>query len=210
MITANKAIALPGYVLFITLVMLLAGCTTVLVSPYDEKLVTDTEAFYKKAAEMIEWGRDKSPRTDAERSDIVNPSAHSSHYSKFESKYNSLIIDSEALILRAMASDSKIGAAGQGLQAKMNALIEASLPSNCQELAADFSQTSLTARNYVDLKCIILKWKQQHADAELTRNTQILKRANWEGRKLMIFNAVLAIQKAEGFKQQTATLAETK
>ena len=188
----------------------LSGCTTVLVSPYDEKLVTDTEAFYKKAAEMIEKGRSVSPLTDAERKKIRNPSAHEGYYTKFEGKYNDLIIDTEALILRAMASDNKISATGQALQSKISEIIENTIPSKCSELSAEFSSTSLTAKNYVDLKCIVLKWKEQHADDKLTDNTKILKKANWEGRKLIVFNAVLAIQKAEGFKKQVKKLEEAK
>jgi hypothetical protein len=187
-----------------------SGCTTVLVSPYDEKLVTDTETFYKKAAEMIELGRDVSPLKDEDRGKIVNTSSHNGHFSKFESKYNGLIIDTEALILRAMASDNKIGSTGQALQSKINDLIEASLPSKCQDLSAEFSKTSLTAKNYVDLKCIVLNWKNQHSDTKITQDTKILKKSNWEGRKLVIFNAVLAIQKAEGFKRQETKLEEIK
>ena len=176
----------------------LSGCTTVLVSPYDEKLVTDTEAFYKKAAEMIEKGRSVSPLTDAERKKIRNPSAHEGYYTKFEGKYNDLIIDTEALILRAMASDNKISATGQALQSKISEIIENTIPSKCSELSAEFSSTSLTAKNYVDL------------NDKLTDNTKILKKANWEGRKLIVFNAVLAIQKAEGFKKQVKKLEEAK
>ncbi|MCK4842572.1 MAG: hypothetical protein KAT04_11940 [Methylococcales bacterium] len=197
--------------LFIPLFLLLAlvflnGCTTVLVSPSDEKLVTDTEAFYKKAAGMIEDGRSVSPLKDDDRANIANLTDHKGHFTKFESKYNELIIDTEALILRAMASDGKIDSTGHALQSKISEMIENAIPSKCQELSVGFSKTSLTAKNYVDLKCIVLKWKGQHSDMKLTKNTQILKKANWEGRKLTVFNAVLAIQKAEGFKQQKTKL----
>ena len=191
-------------------IALLYGCTTVLVSPYDEKLVTDTEAFYILAAETIEQGRAVSPKTDEERAAIADPETHDGHFSKFEGKYNDLIIATEALILRAMASDSKISKEGQKIQEKLSKMIEENISSECQALSAEFSQTSLTAKNYVDLKCIVLKWKEQHADMGLTKDTQILKKANWEGRKIIVFNAVLAIQKAEGFKQQEIKLEESK
>lgn len=198
------------FLIVLAVIQILSGCTTVLVSPYDEKLVTDTEAFYKKAAGMIEEGRSGSPLTDSERSAVVNPATHKGHFSKFESKYNSLIIDAEALMLRAIASDSKISAEGRMLQSKISGWIEGTLPSECQELSAEFANTSLTAKNYVDLKCIVLQWKSQHSDPLLTRNTLILKKANWEARKLLIFNSVLAIQKAEGFKKQETKLEESK
>ena len=205
--TINKSFSALLLLIFLSI---LSGCTTVLVSPYDEKLVTDTEAFYKKAAGVIEEGRAASPLKDSDRSAIANPSTHYGHFTKFESKYNALITDAEALILRAMASDNKVGSTGQALQSKVSELIENSIASKCEELSAEFSNTSLTAKNYVDLKCIVLKWKEQHASEELTRNTQILKKANWEGRKLLAFNAVLAIQKAEGFKIQETKLEEAK
>lgn len=206
-LTINKSFFIISILIFFSI---LSGCTTVLVSPYDEKLVTDTEAFYKKAAGIIEEGRAASPLKDSDRNAIVKPSTHNGHFTKFEGKYNTLITDTEALLLRAMASDNKIGSKGQALQAKVSELIENSVASKCQELSAEFSNTSLTAMNYVDLKCIVLKWKEQHSDNKLTRNTQILKKANWEGRKLLVFNAVLAIQKAEGFKKQETKLEESK
>lgn len=188
----------------------LSGCSTVLVAPYDEKLVEDTESFYKKAANIVEEGRAVSPLIDADRAAINNPSTHGGNYSKFESKYNSLIIDAEALMLRAMASDNKIGSTGKALESKVSELIDNAASSKCQELSSSFTNTSLTAKNYVDLKCIVLNWKEQHSDIQLTRNTQILKKANWEGRKLIVFNAILAIQKAEGFKKQETKLQEGK
>lgn len=185
----------------ISSLVILAGCSTTLVSPYDEKLVTNTEAFYKKAAGIIEEGRAVSPKTDDARKQIVNPEKHEGHYSKFEGKYNQLIIDSEALILRAMVNSDEIDHVGQKLQAKLSDLIETSIPSKCKDIKDEFGKTSLTASNYIDLKCIITKWKEEHSDQAFTQNTQILKKANWEGRKQIIFNAVLAIQNAETFKK---------
>ncbi len=180
----------------------ISGCSVKLVQPYDEKLVTDTEAFYKKAAGIIEHGRAVSPKTNEARKAISEPSKHPGHFSQFESKYNDMLIDSEALIMRAMVGSNEIDRTGQKLQAKLDELIETNIPSVCEGLAEEFGKTSLTVKNYVDLKCIVSKWKEQHADPRLTRNTMILKKANWEGRKRSIFNAVLAIQKAEAFKRK--------
>lgn len=181
--------------------LFLGGCSPALVTPYDEKLLTSTEEFYKKAAEIIEEGRAASPKFDEDRQKIAEPEKHDAHFTKFESKYNQLVIDSEVLILRAMASSDEIDLAGQKLQSKLNELIETTIPSKCEELKNAFGETSLTATNYIDLKCIIMKWKEQHSDPELTQGKLILKKANWEGRKQTIFNAILAIQKAEGFKK---------
>ena len=201
----NSILRIPIITMFFVFI---SGCTTILVSPYDEKLVSDTEAFYKKAAEVIEEGRIASPLNDQERENIENPSMHGGHFSQFEGKYNSLIIDAEALILRSMASDNKIDSAGQDLQAEISELINTTIPSNCKELSNQFANASLTTKNYVDLKCIILEWKDQHADMQLTDNTKILKKANWEGRKMLVFNVVLAIQKTEGFKRQETEFEE--
>ena len=188
--------------LMLSSLLIISGCKVTLVQPYDAKLLADTEAFYKKAAGVIEEGRSVSPKTDQERRNIANPSKHKAGFAQFESKYNDLLVDSEALILRAMAGSNAIDATGQAIQAKLDDIIETNIPSVCQGLAAEFGQTSLTAKNYIDLKCIIIKWKEQHADPRLTQDTMILKKANWEGRKTLIFNVILAIQKAEGFKNK--------
>ena len=187
---------------FVFLAILMSGCPATLIQPYDEKLVTDTEALYKKAASVIEEGRVVSPKTDEEREEISDPEKNPGHFSAFETKYNGLMIDSEALILRAMASSDQIDRASQEIQERIDKLIDESFASQCSELASEFGQVSLTVQNYIDLKCIILKWKERHDDDSFTQNKKILKKANWESRKRIIFNAILAIQKAEGFKNQ--------
>ena len=197
----NQAASKPLLLAFL-LFSFTSGCSVKLVQPYDEKLVTDTEAFYKKAARIIEHGRAVSPKTNEERKAISEPSKHPGNFSQFEPKYNDLLIDTEALIMRAMAGSNEIDRTGQKLQAKLEDLIETNIPSVCEGLAEEFGKTSLTVKNYIDLKCIVSKWKVQHADPRLTRNTMILKKANWEGRKKSIFDAVLAIQKAEAFKRK--------
>lgn len=184
------------------LILLVTACTVRLVQPYDEKLLNDTEAFYKNAATMIEEGKAVSPKTDAQRQAITNPAEHPGHFSAFESRYDVLITDSEALILRGIAGSQEIDAAGQAFQEKIDAVIDASLPSECPELQAEFGKVSLTAKNFVDLKCLILKWRKEHNDVEFTRGKRILKRGNWEGRKRVLFNIILAIQTAESFKKE--------
>lgn len=184
------------------LLLLLTACTVKLVQPYDEKLLNDTEAFYKKAATTIEEGRSASPRTDDERNKIIEPTKHPAHISAFESKYDALIVDSDALILRAIAGSQSIDSVGEAVQTKINELIEAKLPTLCPELKENLGKVSLTAMNFVDLKCLVLKWRKDHADKELTEGTGILKKANWEGRQVVLFETVLAIEKAERFKKQ--------
>lgn len=184
------------------LLLFVTACTTRLVQPYNEKLLNDTEAFYKKAATMIEEGKAVSPKTDEERAAINKPSEHPAHISAFDPKYDVLIVDSEALILRAMSGSQEIGTTGKAIQNKINELIEASLPSQCPELQAELGKVSLTVGNFVDLKCLILKWRADHGDGKLTKGTGILKKANWEGRKVVLFDTILAIQMAEGFKKE--------
>jgi hypothetical protein len=186
---------------FVFLAILMSGCPATLVQPYDEKLVTDTEAFYKKAAFIIEDGRVVSPRTDQERAAISDPENNPGYFLAFETRYNGLIVDSEVLILRSMASNDQIGKSGQQFQAQINKLIDEKFSSQCQELADEFGKVSLTVKNYIDLKCIILRWKERHHDDSFTQGKKILKKGNWKARKRIIFNAILAIQKAEAFKK---------
>jgi hypothetical protein len=186
----------------IALLMFVSACSIKLVQPYNEKLLDDTQAFYKKAAAMIEEGMAVSPKTDEERAMIVKPAEHPANVSSFLPEYDALIVDSEALILRAMTGSQQIDATAQNIQGKLDELIEAYLPSRCPELKAEFGKISLTAMNFVDLKCLILKWREDHGNQQLTRGTGILKQANWEGRKAVLFNTLLAIQKAEGFKKE--------
>jgi hypothetical protein len=184
------------------LILLLNGCTPIkMVQPYDAKLFNDTETFFKKADAMIELGKSVSPRDDSERALILKPDQHPGHISAFESKYNQLLLDSDALILRAIANSQVVDYLGSQIQKKVNEVIDQSLPSSCENLEADAARTSLTAMNFVDLKCIVIKWKDQHNDQKLTKGKSILKKGNWEGRKITLFDAVLAIQKAEGFKK---------
>lgn len=177
------------------------ACTVTLVQPYDQKLFDDTETFYKKAATLVQEGEMLSPRTDAERKNIKEPLKHPAHLSAFAPKYDALIIDSDALILRAMANSATIYIAGNKIQQKLEKLIVDPLPSQCSELEEEFKNTSLTVKNYVDLKCVLVRWRAQHGDEKLTDNFMMLKKANWEARKPVMFNLILAIQKAEGFKK---------
>ncbi|MEW8015297.1 MAG: hypothetical protein AB2807_11105 [Candidatus Sedimenticola endophacoides] len=170
---------------------MIGGCAMQLVQPYDAKLVSGAEAFYKKAATMVQEGRAASPGSD--------PSAHPAHFSRFESRYDKLVIESEALILRAAAAE--LGERGADLHERIEQAIEGLLPGPCQALAAELGPGSLTVKNFVDLKCLVLEWRRQHADPTLTRASGILKQANWEARKRVLFQAVLSIQQAEGFKK---------
>jgi hypothetical protein len=176
--------------------LLLSACPVKLVPSYDEKLLNDTEIFYKKGCELIQQGQAASPSTDSERSAIVNFDQHPAYFSRFESKYDALIIDCDALILRAMSSSETIDSAGKAIQSKITALIEASVSTSCPDLKSQFAEISLTAANFVDLKCLVLRWKEQH------KKDGILKKANWESRKLMLFDVAFAIEKAESFKKE--------
>ena len=182
--------------------LLAAGCTTKLVSPYDQKLVDWTDALYRKGAGIVAKGEVVSPRTNGERAQIGNPQKHPGHSSAFAADYEALLLDTDALILQAMAGSSQIGAFGVGLQQKVDELIAAATPAPCPELKESLGEVSLTAANFVDLKCLFLNWRMQHIDEQLTKGTQILKTANWEGRKRVLFNTVLAVQSAERFKHE--------
>lgn len=179
----------------------LTGCTIKVVSPYDEKLFNDTEAFFKKANAMVEEGKAVSPLKDEDRNEIVTPGSHPGHFSVFAPKYDALMLDTDALILRAIVNSQTIDPFGSELHTKINDVIDKSMPSACPELLAELGKVDLTAKNFVDLKCTVLRWKDQHADNSVTKGKNILKKANWEGRKIALFDIILAIQKAEGFKK---------
>jgi len=184
-------------------VIVATGCSVALVQPYDEKLVDETDAFYKKAALLLSEGQAVSPRTDEERAVISNPSQHPGHFSKFVARYDVLIVDSEALILRAASQSGRAGDLGRRLQSKIGELIDNTSEVKCDAISEDVRKSSLTVANYVDLQCLVIRWRDRHNDTSLTGGKHILKRSNWEGQKLTLFNAVLAIQSAERFKKES-------
>ncbi|EPU3919142.1 hypothetical protein [Aeromonas hydrophila] len=189
---------------YIVAALFVGGCAVTFVQPYDEKLLTDTEAIFKKASSMIDEGIANSPKTDNQRGAIKKPESHSAHVSKFEGRYAALSTDADALILRALSKAEEVDRIGQKLQGHINDLVENSLPSQCDDIEKELglNTTSLTVKNYIDLKCLIVRWKAQHSDPTLTKGTGILKRTNWELRKSAIFSATLAIQKAETSKKK--------
>lgn len=185
--------------------LMLAGCATVtLVQPYDADLYANTEAFYKQAARVIARGVSASPRTSGDVRSIADgaEAQHPGHYRQFRADYDTLLIESNALILRSMANATRIGAAGQQLHDKIEAAITESFPSECDSLQASFAEVSLTTRNYIDLKCLIGKWSEQHQNPDLTNGKRILKQSNWEGRAKSLFQGILAIQSAQAAKQK--------
>lgn len=185
-----------------TCLLLLGACSVTLVQPYDEQLFADTGGIFRKASAMIDAGIAASPRTDEERERVAQPGEHPGHLSRFTGDYASLGIEADALILRALAGSRETGPLGGKIQASIEQLIEQNIPSLCEQLEAELglSTSSLTVKNYIDLKCIFVRWRAQHADAELTQGTQILKKTNWELRRTAVFRAVLAIQSAESSK----------
>lgn len=194
---------LAGALAALALLLALGGCTVKLVQPYDDRLVEGNEALFRNASTLIDDGYVASPRTDAERAAIRKPAQDEAHFAKFEPRYDALIRDTDLLILRAMAGSGQVDPLGDRLQAKVEQLIESAVPSVCQDLRQSFDDlgaTSLTVRNFVDLKCLLTRWKEQHADATLTRGTGILKKANWEGRRQSLFRIALAIERAEASK----------
>lgn len=182
--------------------LFVGGCAVTLVQPYDEKLLTDTEAIFKKASSMIDDGITNSPNTDEERSAIAKPESHLAHVSKFDGRYAALSTDADALILRALSKTEEVDQIGRKLQGQINELVEKSLPSQCDDIEDELglAATSLTVKNYIDLKCLIVRWNAQHSEPALTKGTSILKRTNWELRRSTIFSTILAIQRAETTK----------
>lgn len=197
---------LAAHALALLLAMALSACVPTLVQPHDPALVAGVEALYASATEMIDSGVAVSPRTDAEREAIRPASRSEAHFNHYAARYDALIRSSDLMILRAMAGSGTVGDTGQKLQGRIEQVIENAILSVCAELTETFNElgaSSLTVRNHVDLKCLLTRWKEQHADPALTRGSLILKRANWEARRASLFRIVLAIQRAELAKQSS-------
>lgn len=182
----------------------LSGCSLVtLVQPYDADLYSNTESFYKKSSEVIAKGISVSPKTNGERDGITHSDIekHPGHYNQFKSDYSSLLIDVNSLILRALANSGDIASKAQEVHTKIENAITKSIPDKCDDLQNEFSEVSLTTRNYIDLKCLIGKWESQHNSKDTSGQKLILKKANWEARSKSLFQGILAIQKAEASKK---------
>lgn len=177
---------------------LLAGCTLKLVQPHDAQLYTNTEQFYKNAASLLSNGEQSSP---ANRQHLAALSAqqidqHPGHYSQFQTAYDRLVIESNALILRSLANSGTLSSPGKQLQAGIERHLQQGLSTQCDTLQRDFPDADLTTRNYIDLKCLITKWQGEHDQA----NPPILYKATWQARSNALFDGILAIQSAETHK----------
>jgi len=185
----------------------ISSCNVTLVQPYDAELYKNTENFYKKASTVIARGMSVSPKTSNEVRSISDATKeqHPGHYKQFKRDYDALLVENNALILRSLANSDQIDKMGKKLQAKIEAAIEKKLPGDCDSLQSSFVGVSLTTRNFIDLKCVIGRWNDVHqgkgSNNDSTYGKQILKQANWEGRSKTLFDAILAIQKAEATKK---------
>jgi len=184
------------------LVMLvLLSCTTVkFVQPYDEALIDGVQNFYKTSATFLDDAKVKSPIERPTNSDSSSP-GHLSHY---ENGYDRLVIEANLLIMRAMVNSIKLSEIGVDAQSAVSNFINEKLPSACVEDTADLGGgfTSLTVKNFADLKCIITNWKVQHTQAP----GQIMTQGDWERRHKTLINAIISIQQAENFKQVEKTI----
>ena len=184
------------HALLACLLLSLSACqTTTLVQPYDDVLVSETQDFYKQAATLLEKGREKSPQSRPMQEDADNP-GHVSHY---QAGYNQLTIEANGLIIRAMVNAANVGKLGKKAQQVISQVIEERIPSVCDgdsaQLGEDF--TSLTVQNFVDLKCVVSNWQNQHSNAP----AKTLTSADWNRRHGALLAIVIAIQQAESAKQ---------
>lgn len=192
---------MPWCRLFIYVVSLfsLLGCApAVLVQPYDERLLTGSEQFYRKTATIIEHTKMQSPAERPTTEDIRHPG----HITNMENLYAEMLIDANILLLRALANSEQVDASGQRLQRRITRYIDNALPSNCdssaEDIRAEFS--SLTVKNYVDLKCLIVTWQAQHEAAP----GKVLTQAEWSRRHLSLIRFIVAVQQAEVAKLREA------
>lgn len=177
----------------------LAGCTAAtLVQPYDERLLAGSEQFYRKAATIIEHSRAHSP-VDRPTTEDVN---HPGHLANMDNLYAELLIDANILLLRALTYSDQVDDTGRRLQEKITGYIDSAVPSNCdnsaEDVRAEFS--SLTMKNYVDLKCLVVTWQAQHEAAP----GKVLTQADWSRRHLSLIRYIVAVQQAEAAKRRPA------
>ncbi|GAC1623652.1 MAG: hypothetical protein NVS9B10_08830 [Nevskia sp.] len=202
---SGSAVVVARGLALVLVLLATAGCATRLVQPYDAQQVSGIDTLFVTASTVIDDGIAASPRTDPERAAIRKPEASAAHYAAFAPRYDALLRASDLLLLHALAGNGGVDPLGQLLHDKINALIDSAIPSVCADLSARVKAAgpaSLEVANMVDLKCLLTRWKEQHADPELTRRTLILKTGNWEARRAALFNIVLAIQRAELSKQR--------
>lgn len=190
---------LPALCTAILIALLVSSCTSVVfVQPYDQALVSGTEAFYKKAGKMIQQAEAVSPDHRA-KGTAVNPAAT---YDHLKPQYDDLVIDANALIIRAAANANRVDALGQKLQGKLEQLVEKAVPptKNCIELKDALAGTpmTLTVSNFVDLKCLVAGWDRQQREAP----GQILTKTEWSNRNISLMEAIMAIETAETFKKK--------
>ncbi|MBV2130817.1 hypothetical protein [Arsukibacterium indicum] len=180
-----------SFLLLACLVSLLGCAAATLVQPYDEKLLTGSEQFYRKAATIIEHSKMQSP---TERPTTEDPS-HPGHSANMENLYAELLIDTNILLLRALANSEQVDTSGQLLQSKITRYIDNALPSNCDNSADDIRAefSSLTVKNFVDLKCLVVNWQAQHQAAP----GKVLTQADWSRRHVSLVRFIVAIQQAE-------------
>lgn len=182
--------------ILVCLALLVQSCTVTFVQPYDEKLVTATEEFYKETALGLEKARENSPKSR----DIPNGSDASDnpgHLSKHTNFYSNAKIAANSLIIRAMINTEKVDKVADNVHKQIETLISQSLPSNCDSEKSQITGTvTLTLQNYLDLKCLVTHWEIQHTKAP----NQVLKKSNWESRQISLMGMIVSIQKAESFK----------
>ncbi|KPH93088.1 hypothetical protein AMS58_19370 [Pseudoalteromonas porphyrae] len=182
--------------ILVCLAFLVQACTVTVVQPYDEKLVSATEAFYKETALGLEKAREISPN-NRNLPDGSTASDSLGHLSKHINFYSNAKIGANSLIIRAMINTEKVDKIATDVHKQIEKLISQSLPSNCSNDKAQVTGTvTLTLQNYLDLKCLITYWEVQHS----TATHQILKKTNWESRQLSLMGMIVSIQKAESFK----------
>jgi hypothetical protein len=159
-------------------------------SSFDQALFNQTEKFYQDASVLISKAKSASPKLRESIKSYDKINEHPAHVSQLERTYESLIIGSDVLLLRAISNGVVID--DWAKITKVNELIDVSLPSMCKS-TLESHKLSLSAKNYIDLKCLILNWREQHKNAP----DSILKKVNWESRQAILFQMLIIIQKYE-------------
>ncbi|MFZ5935916.1 MULTISPECIES: hypothetical protein [Pseudomonas] len=172
----------------------LSGCTVTLAQPDDAELYKTTEAFYKNAATLLFKGERASPVSKQQLSTLRAKEArqHPGHFNRYQAEYDELLVESNTLILRALANSAALSEPGKQVHVRVERSLEEQLGNECDSLQRDFPDADLTTRNYVDLKCLVNRWQREHQQASY----QVLNKAIWQNRNNTLFDSILAIQAA--------------
>ncbi|WP_420549466.1 hypothetical protein [Curvivirga sp.] len=153
--------------------LLLSGCFTVTwVSPYDQKLVDGLEEFHKDAATFVVKMENDGSKKDS--------------FQEFKPEYDKLMVKLDTLLVRATANSSHIDDHGMDIQELINEALADATGGDPNQ----FKDVSLSAAQIIDLRNLIVKWREDHKLQD--RSTGV-----WKVRRAALGRAIVAVMTFE-------------